>query len=985
VLARRNADSCVLSEKSLPRRVSLRHAIILAAFFPFLLSAPRLALAQNKVIFLTSGTSWTVPNDWNNANNTVEVIGAGGAHKSSSATAGAGGGSYSKANSLALTPGSSVPYNIGISGLASPGESTWFGSTTRSSALVAATGGCNANSNIACANSTSANKGSVIHAGGNGGSDNNLAGFAAGGGGAAGPHGVGGGGHDSGTTSGGKGGTGDDGYGGAGGAGSNGPTSPGGAGAEYTATAGGTAGSGGGGGAGSNRNGGGSTGGAYGGGAGGGNTSGTVSGGNGLIVITYTPHPEIFVANSSYATLSSPPVTVYPFGSNGNIGPFGESISSVTGLSLPFGIAVDSNGNLYVANNNTNSVTVYRNPASASGNAAPTATIAGANTGLINPSGVALDANGNIYVANLGSLTLAPDTVTVFAAGSNGNVAPIATITGPATGLNYPTAIALDSSGKLYVANSGTQNGGADTVTVYPAGSNGNAQPSATISGAGTGLVTPWGVALDSSGNIYVANDGSSVGQLDSVTVYPAGSNGNVQPSATISGANTGLNSPGGIAVDLSGYIYVTNDGALTSNPDNITVYSPGSNGNISPFYTLNGLGLGYPIGIAVDIGDDVYVANDASNEGSVDAITTYSPGNPVPFGIIGLNPALDVPAGIAVDPSGNTYVTNQGSLSGSEDSVNIYPPGSYANVPPSAAIAANISGDNTGLALPSAITLNPAGNIFVANSAGGPDTLGSVTVYPAGSSQNQTPSATISGNSTSDNTGLNSPNGIALDPIGNIYVANTYGGPDGAGSITIYPPASNGNVTPLATISDNPNCAPCDNTNLNLPYGVALDSAGKIYVVNSAGGADGLGSITIYPALGSSSGTLNEAPSTKIAGTSTSDVTGLNVPSGVALDLAGNIYVTNEGTLNGATDSITVYSAGSSGNVAPRSTITGSNTELAVPQGIAIGSNGGSIAGVRRAPKHKKRKDKRGAVDRDRMVSLMKPHRRASNKAVAI
>ncbi len=171
---------------------SVKRFLMFSACILLLPTTPGAALAQNTVIFLTSGTSWTVPSNWNNANNTVEVIGSGGAHKSSSATAGAGGGSYSKANNLALTPGSSVPYNIGISGLASPGESTWFGSTTRSSAPVAATGGCNANSHTTCTNSTSANKGSVIHAGGNGGNDNNLAGFAAGGGGAAGPHGVGG-------------------------------------------------------------------------------------------------------------------------------------------------------------------------------------------------------------------------------------------------------------------------------------------------------------------------------------------------------------------------------------------------------------------------------------------------------------------------------------------------------------------------------------------------------------------------------------------------------------------------------------------------------------------------------------------------------------------------------------------------------------------------------------------------------------------------
>jgi hypothetical protein len=82
------------------------------------------------------------------------------------------------------------------------------------------------------------------------------------------------------------------------------------------------------------------------------------------------------------------------------------------------------------------------------------------------------------------------------------------------------------------VANSGSQVGGVDSITIYLAGSNGNASPSSTISGVSTGLAVPYGIALDSSGNIYVANDGSTIGISDSVTVYAPGSSGNAAPAA---------------------------------------------------------------------------------------------------------------------------------------------------------------------------------------------------------------------------------------------------------------------------------------------------------------------------------------------------------------------------------------------------------------------------------------------------------------------
>ncbi len=115
--------------------------------------------------------------------------------------------------------------------------------------------------------------------------------------------------------------------------------------------------------------------------------------------------------------------------------------------------------------------------------------------------------------------------------------------------LYNPVAIALDSNANIYVAN-GNTNGSQFSVIVYPPFSNGSVVfPSATIIGAATGLVCPRGIAVDSSGNIYVANQGACVGATDSITVYPPGSNGNVAPSATITGPNTGLAGPWGLAI----------------------------------------------------------------------------------------------------------------------------------------------------------------------------------------------------------------------------------------------------------------------------------------------------------------------------------------------------------------------------------------------------------------------------------------------------
>src|SRR6266571_2890268 len=231
---------------------------------------------------------------------------------------------------------------------------------------------------------------------------------------------------------------------------------------------------------------------------------------------------------------------------------------------------------LYVANEVFgSSITVYA--AGASGNATPTATIAGGNTGLSLPFGVALDGAGNIYVANSGGNITVDGSITVYAAGASGNATPTATIAGGNTGLSIPQGIALDGTGNIYVANINN-----NSITVYAAGASGNATPTATIAGGNTGLSFPVGIALDGAGNIYVTNF-----RGNSITVYAAGASGNATPTATIAGGNTGLGSPAGIALDGAGNIYVANSGG------SITVYAAGASGNATPTATIAGSNTG--------------------------------------------------------------------------------------------------------------------------------------------------------------------------------------------------------------------------------------------------------------------------------------------------------------------------------------------------------------------------------------------------------
>ena len=106
----------------------------------------------------------------------------------------------------------------------------------------------------------------------------------------------------------------------------------------------------------------------------------------------------------------------------------------------------------------------------------------------------------------------AGDALSVFPGGSSGNAPSL--VTNP--GLASPSAIARDGAGNMCVANPVSS-----SITVYGAGASGNSSPTAAITGSSTGLNYPVGIALDSSGNIYVADAGSSDGGTDNIFVYP--------------------------------------------------------------------------------------------------------------------------------------------------------------------------------------------------------------------------------------------------------------------------------------------------------------------------------------------------------------------------------------------------------------------------------------------------------------------------------
>jgi sugar lactone lactonase YvrE len=250
---------------------------------------------------------------------------------------------------------------------------------------------------------------------------------------------------------------------------------------------------------------------------------------------TPTPVAHIFVANQGDNT-----VTAYTAGASGNQAPVGTIVGNKTGLAAPTGIALDSAGNIYVAN--TFTVTVYPPNPIGTLNEAPTATI-DVNSGGVTLYGLGVDATGKIYVAY-------PGAIAVYAAHPAGTVTtPIATITGSNTHLAEVHSFAFDASGRIYETDNVY---GINVFAANPVGTL-NESPVANIPrNATTTLNYPWGIALDSSGRIYT---------IDSARIleFPANPVGSVTeaPLATIAGSNTKLDGGNdGMALGPTGTIY---------------------------------------------------------------------------------------------------------------------------------------------------------------------------------------------------------------------------------------------------------------------------------------------------------------------------------------------------------------------------------------------------------------------------------------------
>ena len=568
----------------------------------------------------------------------------------------------------------------------------------------------------------------------------------------------------------------------------------------------------------------------------------------------------------------------------------------------------------------------------------------GTSARFFNPTSAAVDASGNVYIADGGDHTvrkIAAGGVVTTLAGSSGQGGSTDG-TGSGALFLYPSAVAVDSSGNVYVADSGNNNIRKVTAGGSVSTLAGNAGLTGSSDGIGSSALfnSPQGIAVDSLGNVYVSDtDNSSIRKVTSagsVTTL-AGAPGQTG-GADGAGSSARFSYPVGLAVDSAGNIYVADF-------DNSTIRKVTSAGSVTTLAGSAGAsgdsdGAGaaarfnHPNGVTVDGAGNVYVA-DTSNQtlreispaGSVSTLA----GNPGIGGSAdgtGAGATFFYPAGIASTAGGVVYIADTGN-----HSVRVMAtPGSVATYAGSRGVegSANGTGSAALFSYPYGVAVDGSGNLYIADSGNNmirKATSAGAVVTLAGS-----PGLPGSADGLGGSAGFTDPSGVAVDAVGNVYVADT-------GNSTIRKISAGGAVTTLAGTagvagsSDGTGAA----ARFNAPRGVAVDTAGNVYVADTEN--DTIRKITAGGTVTTLAGVAGQTGSGDGAGGSAR----FNAPYAVAVDGSGNVYVAdfNNATVRLINTSNTVSTLAGTANVKGFADGTGFAAKFNQPYALAVDGSG--------------------------------------------
>ena len=554
-------------------------------------------------------------------------------------------------------------------------------------------------------------------------------------------------------------------------------------------------------------------------------------------------------------------------------------------FTYPSGVAADSSGNIYVADRASQTIRrispdgavqtfagLHNTPGSSDGR--------GSAARFNQPHGVAVDTVGNVYVADAGNHTVRKITaegVVTTIAGTPGSWGSIDG-TGRAARFNTPHGLTVDSAGTIYVADTygntirKIASGGVVTTLAGSAGNRGN------VDGTGTAarFYYPTAIAADGAGNLFVADS-----EMHTIRkVSPAGEVTTVAGLAGTRGSSDGVGSaarfsePSGVAVDGDGNVYV-------GDTRNSTIRKISPDGAVS---TLAGVaqqggvtdGSGSaarfadPQGVAVAADGTIYVADSRNH-----LIRAVTPAGAVTTAA-GAVALFNRPADVAVGRGGDIYIADSDNATIRR----IAPDGATSTFAGLAGVRG--STDGTGPAArfwaPVGLSFDPEGNLYVVERS---TTVRKITPAGVVSTVAGSPIQGGSVDGPRNVARFSTLTGIAVDAASNVYVVDE--DEDNVRKIT-----PEGTVSTVAGLARNPGSADGSGSaaRFNRPYGIAIDGRGNLYV--SDRGNQTIRKITPAGLVS----TLAGLPGTGGSADGTASAARFLHPGGLEVDSAGNVYV---------------------------------------------------------------------------------------------
>ena len=588
----------------------------------------------------------------------------------------------------------------------------------------------------------------------------------------------------------------------------------------------------------------------------------------------------------------------------GNMPATGAPGASVS-IPVSYGLAVDASGNTYFSSPSLNAV-FKADPTGMVARVAGTGAVGSSGDGgpalsarLNSPNGVAVDAAGNVYIADTNNYRIRKvDTFgniatwagTGFCCTSSGDG-------GPATSARIGRAygMTVDASANLYFADSYNNvirkvDASGIISTVAGTGSYGYSGDGGRAASAQ--LYTPMGVAVDASGNLYIADRSNYRIRMVSTSgiITTVAGNGKCCYSGDGGPATSAELEPSGVALDATGNLYLTDWGGarirvVSTSGFISTVAGTGALGFSGDGGPATRSNVDSPAGITTDNSGNIYIADVGNARIRVvsGGIMNTLVGGATGDGGLGVFGSFNQPFGIARDSAGNTYIADTYNNRVRKVTVS----GAIMTVAGSG--MAGFSGDGgpaTGANLyrPMAVAVDAADNVYIGDEY-------NYRVRKVDSSGKIT---TVAGTGTSGNTGdggtatnarIGAVYGLTFDAAGNLYIAD-------ASNSVIRKVDASGFITTVAGSGTSGGFSGdgglATNARLSSPEGMAIDSSGNLYIADR--GNNRIRMVSRYGVITTVAGTGgccfggDGGPATKA----------IIQPIGVGLDSIGNLYISD-------------------------------------------------------------------------------------------